>query len=239
MIAIASSSVHERTAFAGLCDSHGWSSVEWDTVRTAVRLLQRTSPRVLLLRHKLNDGYSDDVIAALKAAPRGSATKVIVLIGAGTSSAAEARQLALGADCIQRDPIHTDVLLAYVSKYFEAPRHARILRSQRDSSTIPFAGATLHVADRTLKHLGKIIPLTPREVGLAEQLFHSRGEVIGYETLFVDVLGRRYRGDTSNMRVLLGKLAASTSRLEIELRRWVEVIPKTGYRYNRQSLNSL
>ena len=45
--------------------------------------------------------------------------------------------------------------------------------------------------------------------------------------------GRRFRGDTSNLRVLLGKLTASAVSLGISLQKWVEVIPKLGYRYRR------
>ena len=64
----------------------------------------------------------------------------------------------------------------------------------------------------------------------AEALATRTGEVATYETLYAEVLERRFRGDTSNLRVLLGKLAASCAAIGADLRAWVEVIPKSGYR---------
>jgi DNA-binding winged helix-turn-helix (wHTH) protein len=73
-------------------------------------------------------------------------------------------------------------------------------------------------------------------VTLVELLAHSGGELLTYECLYSDILGRSFRGDTSNMRVLLGKLTASLQPIGIGVRRWVEVIPKTGYRYKASEM---
>lgn len=231
MIAIVSALSRERAALAVLCECRGWATVECDSVRAWRRLLGRRPPKIVLTRHKLGDGYSDDVIAAMDPAGLGPATKIIVLTSADTPAGAEARQVAIGADCVLRDPVRTDVLAAYLTKYYATPpgrtRHPRRVQSKR----LRFGGAVFDPTGRTLARGSGSTALTPREVALLEVLLECRGAVASYERLYTDVLGRRFAGDTTNMRVLLGKLAASARNVGIDLRRYVQVIPKTGYRY--------
>lgn len=231
MIAVVSNSARERTAFAALCASRGWSVSECDGVRATLRLIERLPPRVILARHKLADGYSDDILATLATMGLAMNTRVIVLIAAGSPTSIETRQISLGADCVQRDPVRTDVLVEYLAKYVASAQQHR-----RDVSHAPreiaFASAVLHVADRRLVRARKAIRLTPREASLAEILVRSTGEVVSYDRLYLELLGRRPSGDTSNMRVLLGKLSTSAARIGIAVREWIEVIPKMGYRYN-------
>jgi len=202
-------------------------------VRELKKLLRLTRPKVVLTRHKLSDGYSDDVMVAIGAPQIPVATAVIVLLDAGTSSGQEARQVALGAESVQRDPVRSDVLAEYLAKYLARwkPAGAGVARSGQEH-TFHFAGVTVRPIERRLERAGKIVPLTPREVQLAEILFESQGEVVPYTSLYAEVLSTSFRGDTSNMRVLLGKLGASIGLLGVSLRQWVEVIPKTGYRYH-------
>lgn len=200
-------------------------------MRAFKKVLIYQRPEIVLTRYRLGDGYSDDAVAALVAAGLLTTTKVVVLIGAGTDSEVEARQVALGVDCVQRDPIRPNVLIEYLAKY----------RTQRESShqEIPptvlkpfgFAGASIDPVERKLHFGKKTGHLTPHEIDLAELLVQSEGGIVTYETLYSSILDRRFRGDTSNMRVLLGKLAASARRSGVQLRRWVKVIPKMGYRY--------
>jgi len=179
------------------------------------------------------------VIAALKnsAAPQ-SGAKVLVLAGAGTPAAHEARQLALGADHVLRDPVRTDVLLEYLSRFQRRPAPAR-KTPRRRATSFRFAGARLLPLERSIEYAGRTASLTPREVQLAELLVESTGTVVTYTTLYSEILGRRFRGDTGNLRVLLGKLDASLRSIGIFLRKHVEVIPKTGYRYSAPRRTSL
>ena len=233
MIAIASSSVQERVAFAALCASRGWTYVECDSLRALKKLLRATRPRIVLTRYKLSDGYSDDVIAALAAAGLLSTAKVIVLLGPGATAAQEARQVSLGADSVHRDPVRSDVLTEYLAKYFSRSKKVSP-KSSRAAASKPFrfAGAAVNPAARRLQHAGRVAALTPREVQLAELLFESRGEVVNYTTLYSEILGSNFRGDTSNMRVLLGKLDASFRSVGLNVRTFVHVTPKMGYRYS-------
>ena len=229
VIAIVSSSAQERSAFANLCEHHGWNTTAFSSVRTIRRQLAHDIPKVMLVRHQLEDGYADDVIAALSNGTSMPLTRIIVLLAAVASASTEVRLLEIGADYVQRDPIRSDVVLAYIAKYIRLSSTARPTVS---SSDIQFAGARLNPLERTLQLRDVIVSLTPREVALIEFLAESTDRVVTYESLYHEVLGLRFRGDTSNMRVLLGKLGSSIRPLGLVLQDHVEVIPKTGYRYH-------
>ena len=216
---------------AALCESRGWVTTECDSLRAFAKVLVYQRPEIVLTRYRLADGFSDDVVAALAAAGLLAITKVIVLIGAGTHSSVEARQVALGVDCVQRDPVRTDVLVEYLARYRLDLKHARHQTPPTVLKAFAFARASVDPVERTIRHGKKLSHLTPHEVDLAELLVQSEGGIVTYDTLYSSILDRRFRGDTSNMRVLLGKLAASARRAGVQLREHVKVIPKMGYRY--------
>lgn len=231
MIAIISSVKSERTVLFALCESRRWSAIECDSVRAATRLLQRSPPKVLVVRHQLSDGFSDHVLGMIaNAEPRGK-IHCIVLIPAGTPATTEIRQIQLGADCVLRDPLRTGVLLAFLEKFKRAAPPSAGSPRLAGTDTHTFAGGSLHGPSRTLTYRQRSRPITPREVELIEALTRTPGQVVRYETLYSEILGRPFRGDTSNMRVLLRKLTASAATLGLPVRDWVEVIAKTGYRY--------
>ncbi len=233
MILLVSPTPRERAAFVALFEHRGWPTLACDSMHAAARVLQRNRPRVVVTRQRLADGYSDDIITLLRDARLLPTTKVIVLAPAGTSSTAEARQLTIGADCLLRDPVRTDVLLAHLIKFCQVSRSTRGKSAPARERTFSFSGATVRPSERLLQRDRQSISLTRREVELIELLVQSRGETLSYEDLYHEILGRHFTGDTSNMRVLLGKLSHSTARVGIVLRQWVEVIPKTGYRYRK------
>jgi len=225
---VLSSAGRERSALVTLSESAGWVATEAGGLREARRLLARQSPRVILARHQLSDGFADHLLREIGPETPGR-PRLIILASPGLAAAEEARQISLGADCVLRDPVRSEVLLAYLARYLRRKEQDRSA-SARAPSVLAFAGGELRPEDRTLRLRRATRTLTPREAALAEVLAARPGEVVTYETLYGEVLGRRYRGDTSNLRVLLGKLAASCGELGGELRAWVEVIPKAGYR---------
>jgi DNA-binding response OmpR family regulator len=232
VIAIVSSNSAERAAFAGLCQNRGWPHAACESVRSLRALLRHLRPNVVLMRNKLEDGYSDDILAALQAAGLLPETKTVVLMSAGTASAHEARQVALGADCVHRDPARVDVLSEYLTRYRRTAVSDR--RATADHATAPtfaFAGAIVHSLERKITYRGRTVRLTPRELAFVELLAERRNEVASYHLLYAELLGRQFAGDTSNMRVLLGKLDSTLRAVGIRVRRWIEVIPKSGYRY--------
>lgn len=235
MIVVISPAEAERNALAGLCGSGGWPALVCDSVRSAARVFRRHPPRVLIVRHRLSDGYSDDIFVQLATLRRGLVVRTIVLLEAGTPSAAEVRQLELGADCVLRNPVRMDVLSAYIEKYISRTAPEKLALPPSAEITTPFCGARLSAAEHTLQFKDRAATLTPREVLLAEMLSQAEGTVVSYESLYSDILGRKFQGDTSNMRVLLGKLTASCRQLGIPLRQHVQVIPKSGYRYEYRS----
>lgn len=185
-----------------------------------------------MIRHKLNDGFSDEAIAIVRASA--VSTKIIVLLTAGTSPAIEARQINLGADCVLRDPVNMEVILAYVAKYRGAQNSTAEVPSGH-FAVFPIGGAVIDPTERTLRFQGKIARLTPKEVELGQLLATSR-ELVTYETMYDEIFGRKFYGDTSNLRVLLGKLDRSARTTGMEIRSCIEVIPKLGYRYIREKI---
>jgi DNA-binding response OmpR family regulator len=231
VILILSSSARERSALLSLCESAGWVADGADSLRAARRALLRHEIRALVSREALDDGHADHLIRELASGTRGPAPGLVVLAGPAMPTAEEARLVLLGAECVLRDPVRTEVLLAHLSRLLRREAGAR-RRAADGRDRLAFAGGELRPDDRTLRRGRRAITLTPREAELAEALASRPGEVVTYETLYGEILGRRFRGDTSNLRVLLGKLAATCGRLGIELRDWIEVIPKAGHRYH-------
>jgi DNA-binding winged helix-turn-helix (wHTH) protein len=152
-----------------------------------------------------------------------------VLIGAESSSRHEARQIALGADCVQRDPVRTDVLAEYLAHFQCAETPAP---PPRPAESFRFAAATVFPLELRLAHGARTTSIAPRELELIELLHDQSGQVVTYEALYRQILGRRFTGETSNLRVLLGKVARSFSRIRLRVRSTISVIPKTGYRYD-------
>jgi DNA-binding response OmpR family regulator len=232
VIAIISSTTRERAAFVALCEGRRWVCVECDSVGAFRKLLRHTRIDIVLTRHRLSDGYADDVIAALLEANVLKTTKIVVLFASGVVPSVEARLVRLGTDCILHDPVRVEVLIEYLAKYRRAPADTRTpVRKTNAPQTLEFAGGTVHLVDRQWRCGKRSTKLTPREISLIETLLHSEGNAVTYHNLFSDILGRRFRSDTSNLRVLLGLLDTSARKIGIDLRSWVEVIPKLGYRY--------
>lgn len=225
MIAIISHTPQERAALEAVCKQRDWKVFGCDSVRAFRRLLARATPKVVLTRGRLADGYGDKV---LPLAPPGA--RKVVLLAAGTPPGIEARLVLLGADCVLRDPVRITVLCEYLAKYMTAADHPPSRSSAPKSFLL--AGLNVDVMKRQIHGKDSLVSLTPRELALAQVLVEAEGEVVTYELLYKELLGRRFFGDTSNMRVLLGKLITSGEEAGANMRRWIHVIPKTGYRYN-------
>ena len=225
MILLVDSAEREGSVLAELCAGRGWVTEACATVAAARRRIPRLRPRVAVVRRTLRDGLAEEVLAALSEAR----CRRLVLVPAGTSGAVEARLVALGADCVLREPVRIEVLLAYLERFRGEPS----LAARPGPTRLAFAGGRLDPADRTLRRGARRTTLAPREAQLAELLARSPAEVVAYEVLYAEILGRPFRGDTGNLRVLLGKLCAAAARAGVDARAWIEVIPKSGYRLRR------
>jgi len=203
------------------------------SVRATARMIRKCTPRIYVLRHRLEDGYSDHILAQLAASGRAEALRCIVLMEAGTPAAAEAHQIELGADVVLRDPLRTNILLAYLEKFQRAPAPP-IAGAPIASAPRRFAGGMLHSIERRLQLGERHASLTPREVDLIEALLRDAGHLVSYDTLYSEILNRPFAGETANMRVLLDLTCRTVAGLGINLRDWIEVIPKAGYRYHPQ-----
>lgn len=191
--------------------------------------LRTMIPSVVVTRTRLLDGYSDDVFALLAEKQLLPRTKVVALASADCSSKQEARQLTLGADCVLRDPLRTEVLQQYIAKF---------LRSSVVSAGYAFepevfslGKATVRPDERVVSYRGRETHLSPKEVELARLLSESKGKILTYDVLYCELFGRTFSGESANMRVLLGKLAGSCRKVGLDLRGLIRVIPKSGYAF--------
>lgn len=231
MITIVCSERQERGALVTLCESRGWPVMGFDRLRTFYRHTSSRSSGVVVIRRRVEDGYSDDLLSTLQSSCLRTRSRVIVLAPASLQSVEEARQLALGADCVLRDPVRAEVLAAYIAKLRGVATHPVPPAEGEPRRPMHLAGGTFDPTERTLRHKETCVQLTPRETELARLLLDRAGEIVSYDELYDHLLNRRFGGDTSNMRVLLGKLIASAARVGVPLRDAIRVIPKTGYCY--------
>jgi DNA-binding winged helix-turn-helix (wHTH) protein len=125
-----------------------------------------------------------------------------------------------------------EVLLEYLSKYRTKIRSAP-LRPNLSALNYEFAGAQVVPHEHRLVRLNQTIHLAPQEIELLRLLSRSVDKVVPYPVLYSELFNQRFAGDTANCRVLLAKLSASFRRLDINLRTFVEVIPKSGYLYSQ------
>jgi DNA-binding response OmpR family regulator len=132
---------------------------------------------------------------------------------------------------LHRDPVRSEVLVEYLAKFRGHPLPLAQAPGSSDQRPVSFAGAEVQLIDRVARRGGKTLYLTQREAELVEMLVACPDHVVTYQTLYSEILGRRFRGETANMRVLLGKLTQTFATIGCHLRDWIDVIPKAGYRY--------
>ena len=212
---------------AALCATRSWPCFVCTSISGFSNLLEKAAPRAIVTRHKLGDGYSDDILASLKQS--GLSSKTVVLAPANFTAQQEARQIALGADCLLRDPVRLDVLFEYLAKYRSLP----LPRAGGAAATVcfQFGGAHIYPQEHRIARNRDSVQATPREIEFLLILARSPGKVVTYQTLYAELLGRNFSGDTVNMRVLLSKTATSLHHVGVNLRKLVHIIPKAGYQY--------
>ena len=236
MIFIISNSKGEAGLLAKLSEQRSWPCQACVDVACFEKLAEKLTPRVVVVRQNLRLEYSDDILASLKRTGASSLARVIVLAPANFSMQQEARQIALGADCVLRDPVRMVVLFEYLAKYRAETRGAPSL-TQLPPQTYEFAGVRVVPHEHRLFRLNQSVHVAPQEIELLRLLSRSVGKVVPYPVLYTDLFNQRFAGDTANCRVLLGKIAASFRRLGVNLRTFIEVIPKSGYLYSARATN--
>jgi DNA-binding response OmpR family regulator len=235
VIFIVSSSSREAELLATLCEQRSWPCQGCTTVSEFNKLAEKTNPRVVVARLRLQDGYSDDILASLKLLPVFPLPHVIVLAPADCSTRQEARQVALGADCVMRDPVRTEVMLEYLGKYRIKPT-GTATTAEVSPLCYEFAGVQVFPHEHRLVRLKQSIHVAPQEMEFLRVLAHSVGKVVPYPVLYTELFNQRFAGDTANCRVLLGKVTTSFRQLGVDLRSFIEVIPKSGYLYSIDAL---
>jgi DNA-binding response OmpR family regulator len=225
MIAIVTSSPREMQLLTALCDQRAWTARGCASVNDFNKLKETVRPRVIVIRTQLRDGYSDDILASK---PADQDLAFVVLAPADLSPKMEARQVDLGADCVLRDPVRIDVLVAYLRKFAGTKPPVPVPLSV---SEYQFAGANVCPAERRLIQGRKSVQITRQEMTFVRLLHYSAGKVVSYSTVYDELFSRRFEGDTANARVLFGRTVASFKKIGIPLRDFVDVISKAGYLY--------
>lgn len=238
MILIASNLAREAEALVALFATRQWASESCRSVTDLCRIASMNPPRVVLVRHRLGDGYSDDVLLHLREQlPPGYCT-ALVLVPGTYSTADECRQMSLGAQHVLRDPIRGEVLLQLVARYRDRPLGHRADAS-RSISCYEFAGVTVHPREHRLAHGSISVQATPKVIELVHLLHHHAGKLVSYTELYEVIFLRRFAGETSNCRVLLAKADDYFRQLGANLRAHVKVVAKTGYLYSPARDNSV
>jgi two-component system, OmpR family, KDP operon response regulator KdpE len=230
MIYIVSSLAREAEVLAALCEQRSWPTQACRRVADFVVAADKTSPRSVIVRHRLEDGYSDDVLAYLGLRETQRPTRVIVLAAANCSPKEETRHLSLGADSVLRDPVRVEVLLEYLARH-RMQAAAGSSAPAAPVSSYEFAGVQVHPLEHRLTRAGRSVRTTPRVIELLQLLHGNAGRVAPYPLLYSELFGRRFAGDTANCRVLLAKADGYFHRLGVNLRAHIRVIPKSGYLY--------
>jgi DNA-binding response OmpR family regulator len=231
MILFLSSSNREAAALAAACDHRSWAAYICTTIREFRPLAEKIQPRAVVVRHRLLDGYSDDVFACLKGKSLAVRPRVIVLMSAERTTQTEARQIALGADCVLHDPVRMEILLEYLARY-RVPAEAPVRHSDGQQVSFPIAGVEVHPHEHRIVRGKQGRHIAPQEVALLRILSNAPNEVVPYPVLYGELFGRRFEGDTANCRVLLCKVLASFKVLGVDLKPFIQVIPKSGYLYS-------
>jgi DNA-binding response OmpR family regulator len=217
VIYLVNSYARESAILSDLCASQSWPFQVCRTLAVFENRAERHSPDIVVVRSRLLDGHDAS-----------GSVRVIVLDYAGSPPSSEARYIKLGADCVLRDPIRPEVLLAYLKKYrLHKPAAPRLL-----PQSFAFGPVQVFPFEHRLAHGGRSIHVAPREVELLRLLARTPDRVVSYSQLFSDIFSRRFDGDTSNARVLLNLATTSFRRLGLNLRQHVTVFPKSGYMYS-------
>jgi DNA-binding response OmpR family regulator len=229
MIYVVSSVAREADILAALCEQRAWPSQACRRVADFVAAADKTPPHAVIVRHRLEDGYSDDVLAYLGTRETPQNTPVIVLTSADCPVKMETRQVALGADHVFRDPVRIEVLLEVLNRCRSRSPATPSLPAAAPS--YEFAGVEVFPREHRLTRHDHTVQTTPKVIEFVQILHRNADRVVPYTTLYDELFARRFSGDTSNCRVLLAKADGVFKRLGVHLRRHIEVIPKSGYLY--------
>lgn len=230
MILIVSDVLHEAKLLGDLCDHRKWPSQSCLTINHFKTMSEQVVPRAVVVRQRLSDGYSDDIFSFLNKTPHEIRPRVLVLMAADASAKAEARQVSLGADCVLRDPVRLEVLMEYLGKYRMLINSPSLISPKTIVSYKMGEVEVLPMEHRIVRG-DRSVHVAPQEIALLRILTRSQGRVVTYAALYDELLSRKFVGDTTNCRVLLGKVCASFKRLDVRLKEFVQVIPKSGYLY--------
>jgi two-component system alkaline phosphatase synthesis response regulator PhoP len=182
---------------------------------TALHILRRERPDLVVLDLMLPDRDGWDVARVMRSDPTLADTPIIMLT-ARVEHHDRITGLELGADDYVTKPFHPGELLARI--------RAVLRRSQRGpaaSSVIQEGDLVIDVGARRVEVRGETVPLTPTEFGLLRALAEHRGQALTRSELIEKGLGYSYEGiertvdsHIRNLRRKLGDAGAPEDLIE-------------------------
>lgn len=149
----------------------------------------------------------------------------IMMLSARTETRDKVRALDAGADHYVTKPIDLDELLSRISAALRRPAIA-------GRELLSFAGITIDVRARDVRHGERRIELTPREYALLETLIRTPGRAFSKDELLERVWGLEHEGDSGIVDRYVSYLR---TKLEAEGEpRLVQTLRGVGYVLRRE-----
>jgi DNA-binding response OmpR family regulator len=182
--------------------------------RTALDKCELTPYDVVVLDRDLPVLHGDAVCRRLA---EDGVSRVLMLTASG-EVADRVDGLTLGADDYLGKPFAFSELVARVQALARrsAPARPPVLRS---------AGVVLDPARRTAERDGRLLPLTPKEFGVLQQLLAAAGDVVSAETLLEKVWDEHADPFTNAVRITVGTLRRKLGDPPL-----LETVTSAGYR---------
>jgi two-component system, OmpR family, KDP operon response regulator KdpE len=215
-----------RRLLRNVLTSHGYALLEAANVATAIDIVARHQPSLVLLDLGLPDGDGLEVIRTMRPEDR---TPIIVL-SARDKEGDKVVALDLGADDYLTKPFGVEELLARLRV---ALRH-RAAGASGTPAVFKSGGLNVDLAGHLVRLDGREVRLTPIEFKLLAVLVRHVGKVVTHRQLLTEVWGPGSASNTHYLRVqmhgLRHKLEAVPARPRLLLTE-----PGVGYRLREEA----
>jgi len=198
--------------------SEGYQIAEAENGQSALDLLQRSPPDLLVLDLGLPDIDGFEVIQRLR--EKGSALPIVVL-SSRTDEAGKVKALDLGADDYVTKPFGVDELLARIRA---ALRHR--LQQKGEQPVFRSGDLTVDLVRRIVTVRGQEVKLSPREYDLLRILVAHAGKVLTHKLILREVWGSET--DVQYLRIYIRSLR---QKIEADPERPQHILTETGVGY--------
>jgi len=162
------------------------------SVMSGLIRIREDTPDLVLLDLGLPDGKGHDVLTRVR---QHSALPIIILTAQGDLSS-KVELLGLGADDYLVKPFNPAELLARIA--VQLKRFA--------SDVVKFGALEFSAAQRLVKYVGEVVPLSSTEFQIVRALLEKPGQLHSKETLFTEVWGEHMQRNDNLLAVHMANL---------------------------------